>query len=87
MQILWYLATRIVMALAALMCVDAIADTTAAAEPTSILAMTGLLVLVEVLLHVNVAEQQLTPKDIIEARQDAEIQHLLTRLEDSTRDH
>lgn len=82
MNLLWYLFTRAFMALGALMCVDVIADTTRAAEPTSIIAMTGLLVIIEVLIHVNAEEQSLTAKDIIEARQKAQIRHLTQDAED-----
>lgn len=83
MNALWYLVTRAIMALAALMCVDVIADTTLAAEPTSILAMTGLLVIAEVLIAANVEEQQLTAADVVEAQQRAQI----TTLTDEMRAH
>jgi len=82
---LWYLTTRAMMALAATMCVDVIANTSHAAEPTSILAMMGLLVLFEVLVHVNAEEaSRLTANDIIEARQKAQLRALTQDLEDTT---
>ncbi len=78
-----YIATRALMALAALMCADAIANTSTAAEPTSILAAFFLIALVELIVAANVQDaQQLTAADVVEARQDAELRHHLNRLED-----
>lgn len=86
MNLLWYLFTRTIMAVAALMCIDTITGTVYAAEPSSLAAAFVLIVITELLVAANVQDaqqqQQLTAADVIEAQQQTELRHHLNRLED-----
>lgn len=95
MSKLWYFTTRLITALAALMCADVIADTTTAAEPTSILAGMGLVIIVDLLIASNSRPARPRPirtssdeapstEDIVERHQRAQIHALLQSFEDPT---
>jgi hypothetical protein len=84
MTVIWYLFTRLIMAVAGLMAVDAIANTITATEPTSIAAAFVLILIAEIVVAANVEQaERLTAADVVERHQKAEFRHHLKRLEDS----